>query len=116
VGTELRVDLTALGDAASALAKIAGEFDAADSNSQTATSSLGSKGETQRLRHEIESFASSWRARREELKGDVSYLAEMAQLVAETLGDTDKGLAANISANSAPSGLTPSNATAAGGH
>lgn len=111
MGTELRVDLTSLGEAATALGRIATEFDDADTNSQACTASIGNKNETHNLRHEVESFANSWKTRRAEIKEDVAYLAEVAQAVAQALTDQDNDLATNLtSGGSKGANTTPSSA------
>ncbi len=96
MGSELKIDLTALGEAATQLGRIATELERAEVNAREVTAAIGTKNETHRLRHEIEAFSTSWSARRKELQEDVAYLSQLAKLVADTFTDQDKGLAASL--------------------
>lgn len=107
MSSELKVDLTALGEAASMLASIAAEFDDAGVNTATVTASIGNKNETHNLRHEVEQFANTWKIRRQEMQTDVSYLAEISAMVAETLGKADTDLATGLTGSTTQNSYTP---------
>lgn len=99
MGDQLKVDLTALAQAASDLARIATEFGDADGRVHEVTASIGSRNETHELRHAIERAADSWDVRRAELREDVEYLGGMASRVAEELGALDTDLATQLTNN-----------------
>lgn len=117
MGSELRVDLTALADAAVSLGRIAGDFSTTDISIEQMTASIGSKNETHELRNAVEHFAYSWSVRRKKVQEDVTYMAEMAQTVSDVLSQTDKDMATSLSntTTNTQSSLTPTGGSVAGG-
>lgn len=94
----LRIDLDALSASATDLAKIANEFDDADTAVDLVTDAIGTASQTGKLRHAVQDFAGTWRIRRQEVKENVRYLSQTAAAVAEHLASTDQDLATNLTA------------------
>lgn len=100
----ISIDLTMLADAGDRLRVIAADFDTADATVDVVTAAIGGTNETRELRHAVEEFAATWRLRREKVRADVHYLAEVATAVASELECRDQDLASQV----CPSHLTPS--------
>lgn len=103
----ISIDLAMLADAGGKLGVIAADFDTADSTIGAVTAAIGGTNETHELRHAVEDFANTWRLRRERVREDVQYLAEVASAVAEELESRDTSLANQFG----QSNLTPSMST-----
>lgn len=93
----LRLDTGELRERANSLGLLASEFLVADDFADNLEEAVGVHSDTQELRHQISSFASSWRIRREKMQTGLSELHEYVNNVATTFDDTDAQLAAGIS-------------------
>ena len=109
MASKIRIDLDALAQTSTDLARIANEFDDTDTMVDMVTSAIGNKNETHELRQAVEHFSATWRIKRQEVKESVRYLSQTAAAVAENLGTTDQDLASNLTnpaPSTAPSGPT----------
>jgi len=100
--TRIVVDLGALEDTGAHLARIAADFAATDERVSDVTASMGSTNETHRLRDAVEDFAGNWKTRREELRGSVESLADMAASVANNLAEADTNLSTSLTEQQQP--------------
>lgn len=88
-GYDLQVDIAALSTLAEDLKKVAAEFKDADNTSEDAAGATGHDG----LRDDVQDFADSWRAKREDMLGDVTKLQGIVEQIASTFTQVDADLA-----------------------
>ena len=112
---KLKVYLSALGEAATSLGRIAGDFSTTDISVSQMQSSIGQASETSKLRSAVEHFANSWSVRRKKVQEDVTYLADMARTVSDVLSKTDQDMATSVSNTTTNTGLTPTGSYTPGG-
>lgn len=102
----LRLDTGHLHDRAAALRILAAEFDIADGVADLIQEAVGVHHDTESLRHEIDSFASSWRIRREKMQSGIADLEGYVTQVANSFDQAESELTAGISGTQA-SGMFP---------